>query len=403
MARRLRQLAQLSVAKLERVGPKRLEGLKEMGIETVLDLITHYPRRYLDRTAQVAIRELKVGEEALVLGTVKRAEARRTRNNRSMTEIDVFDGSGYLKATFFNQPWRAKQLPAGTEIAMFGKVDVFNGTRKMTNPVVDLVGNRTGKIVPLYPQSEKSGLTTWELGEWIEEALERAGDFAEPLPERWADELDIVSRTWAMRQIHLPESMGAAQAARRVAWKCAVSSAYSRQGFRSVPPPNHQACGVQNIRVFRCTAGQCGLTIWATSEMPEAQNRGSLSIPGTPRAAIACCARGASTPKTSETLTPTFSNTLPPRITLITPPPPPEPPEPVLPPSRLVGVTSNFPGAPGPCRSSSPSNVATIRSRRLRNHAAACAFSLMKSSAMAPPAAACGQCPSAEITIRRGV
>ena len=215
VARRLRQLAQLNVGELRRVGPKRLEGLKEMGIETVLDLITHYPRRYLDRTAQVAIRELKVGEEALVLGTVKRAEARRTRNNRSMTEIDVFDGSGYLKATFFNQPWRAKQLPAGTEIAMFGKVDVFNGTRKMTNPVVDLVGNRTGKIVPLYPQSEKSGLTTWELGEWIEEALERAGDFAEPLPERWADELDVVPRTWAMRHIHLPESMGAAQAARK--------------------------------------------------------------------------------------------------------------------------------------------------------------------------------------------
>ena len=211
VARRLRQLAKLPVGELKRVTPKRLEGLKEMGIETVLDLITHYPRRYLDRTAQVAIRELKVGEEALVLGIVKRAEARRTRNNRSMTEIDVFDGSGYLKATFFNQPWRAKQLPAGTEIAMFGKVDLFNGTRKMTNPVVDLVGNRTGKIVPLYPQSEKSGLTTWELGEWIEEALQRAGDLAEPLPGRWADEVDVVPRTWAMRQIHLPESMGAAR------------------------------------------------------------------------------------------------------------------------------------------------------------------------------------------------
>ena len=215
MARRLRQLADISVAKLERVGPKRLQGLAEMGIDTVLDLLAHYPRRYLDRTAQVSVRELKIGEEALVLATVRRAEARRSRQGRTFVEIDVFDGTGYLKATFFNQPWRAKQLPAGTEVALFGKVDSFNGARRMTNPIVDLVGSKTGKIVPLYPQSEKAGLTTWEIGEWIEEALQRAGEFADPLPRRWADEVDVVGRTWAMREIHLPESMGAAQAARK--------------------------------------------------------------------------------------------------------------------------------------------------------------------------------------------
>jgi len=59
------------------------------------------------------------------------------------------------------------------------------------------------------------------------------------------------------------------------------------QGLRSDPPPNHHACGVQNIRVFMCTAGQCGFCMCATRLMPEAQNRGSSSMPGTPRAAIA--------------------------------------------------------------------------------------------------------------------
>jgi ATP-dependent DNA helicase RecG len=215
MARRLRQLADISVGRLERIGARRLAGLKEMEIETVLDLLSHYPRRYLDRTAQVSVRELKVGEEALVLGVVKRSELRRTKNNKTFVEVVIFDGSGYLKTTFFNQAWRAKQLNVGTEVAMFGRVDVFRDERKMTNPVVDLVGSKTGKIVPLYPQSEKAGLTTWEIGDWIEEALERAGTFVEPLTERWRDELDLVERTWAMRQIHLPESMGAAQAARK--------------------------------------------------------------------------------------------------------------------------------------------------------------------------------------------
>ena len=215
MDRRLRQLAGVSVDVLHGVGPKRLAGLYEMGIATVLDLLTHYPRRYLDRSNQVSIRELEVGAEALVLATVKRSESRKTRQGPMMVEVDVFDGSGYLKATFFKQPWRAKQLPPGTEVAFFGRITVFKGNRQMTNPVVDLVGKRTGKIVPLYPQSEKSGLTTWELGEWMQEALQRAGEFADPVPEIYLDQLDLIHRTEAMRNIHEPESMVAAQQARR--------------------------------------------------------------------------------------------------------------------------------------------------------------------------------------------
>ena len=85
----------------------------------------------------------------------------------------------------------------------------------MTNPVVDLIGTKTGKIVPIYPQSEKAGLTTWEIGDWVAEALERAGDFDEPLDEELLDRLDLAGRSWAMHQIHEPESMGAAQSARR--------------------------------------------------------------------------------------------------------------------------------------------------------------------------------------------
>ena len=215
VGRRLRQLAGIPVGQLKTVGPKRVKSLEEVGILTVLDLLTHYPRRYLDRTAQTAVRDLKLGEEALVLATVKRIQARKTRNGRSLVEVDVFDGSGYLKVSFFNQPWRAKTLVAGTEVALFGRVDAFKGVRQMTSPVVDLVGKRTGKIVPLYPQSEKAGLTTWELADWITEALERAGEFADPLPERWRTELELAGRNWSMHNVHEAESMGAAQAARK--------------------------------------------------------------------------------------------------------------------------------------------------------------------------------------------
>ena len=94
----------------------------------------------------------------------------------------MFDGSSYLSVTFFNQPWRAKQLTEGTQVVVFGKVERFRGRPQMTNPVVDLVGDRTGRIVPVYPQSEKAGLSSWEIGDWVAEALRRARTFVDPLP-----------------------------------------------------------------------------------------------------------------------------------------------------------------------------------------------------------------------------
>jgi len=215
LARRLGQLARIPVTDLKGVGEKKAESLAMMDIHTVLDLITHYPRRYIDRTRQAAIADLAVGDEALVLASVKRVQTRRTRQRRTMVEVDVFDGATYLHCVFFNQPWRAKQLTAGTQAVFFGKLESYRGRRQMTNPVVDLIGDRTGRIVPVYPQSEKAGMSTWDLATLVEEALARAGELDDPLPEEWRDRLDVVDRTWAVRSIHEPESMEAAHAARR--------------------------------------------------------------------------------------------------------------------------------------------------------------------------------------------
>jgi ATP-dependent DNA helicase RecG len=215
VTRRLYKLADVPVTELRGIGTQRAKDLGDMGIETVLDLVTHYPRRYLDRTQQASIGELKVGEEASVLAHVRRVTARRTRGGRSLVQVEVSDGSGYLRCTFFNQPWRAKQLSAGTQAVFFGRLEVFQGRKQMTSPVVDLIGDRTGRIVPIYPQSEKSGVMTWELAKWMDEALERAGELVDPLPEEWKDRLDLQDRTWSMHEIHNPESLATALRARR--------------------------------------------------------------------------------------------------------------------------------------------------------------------------------------------
>lgn len=189
--------------------------MAQLGIESVLDLLTHYPRRYIDRTKRADVAEMEVGEESLVLAAVTRSSVRRTRQGRPLVELDVDDGTGVLRVAFFNQPWRAKQLPVGTEALFFGKLDLYRSKRQFTNPLVDLVGNRTGRIVPVYPTSERSGIAGWEFGEWVSEALRRAGTIADPLPESWRDELALIGRTDALRQIHAPTSFADMNDARR--------------------------------------------------------------------------------------------------------------------------------------------------------------------------------------------
>ncbi|MBK7167267.1 MAG: ATP-dependent DNA helicase RecG [Candidatus Microthrix sp.] len=206
----LRDLDALAVDKLRGVGGKKRDGLAVLGIDSVLDLLFHYPRRYVDRTREARIADLRPGEEGMFLGEVERISGRRVRGGRALVEARVTDGSGSMKVTFFNQAWRERQLPTGTKAVFYGKVDEFRGARQLTNPVVDLVGDRTGRILPIYPQSEKAKLSTWELADWVAESLRRIAPrgLADPVPRRVLDALDLIDRQDAMASIHAPESMG---------------------------------------------------------------------------------------------------------------------------------------------------------------------------------------------------
>ncbi len=216
----LGDLAAIDVTRLNGVGDKKAKGLAASEIHTLLDLLTFYPRRYLDRTKESRIADLFEGDEASVLVTVEGASSRRIKGGRVMVTATVSDPSGSLKLTFFNQAWRERQLTAGRQAMIYGKVSMFRGQRQMANPVVDLIGDKTGKIIPVYPQTEKSGIHSWDVSGWVAEALRRAvGDgrrgIADPLPEHLLDEHDFVTREAALVGIHQPESMAEMTVARR--------------------------------------------------------------------------------------------------------------------------------------------------------------------------------------------
>ncbi|MGH1502610.1 MAG: ATP-dependent DNA helicase RecG [Acidimicrobiales bacterium] len=213
-------LRELGVEALKGVGPKKAKALAAAEIHDLADLLSFYPRRYLDRTNERRIAELVEGDEASVLVTVVRSSSRRVRGNRVLVNVRVTDGSGTLELSFFNQRWRERQLSEGRQAVVFGKVTSFRGKLQMSSPVVDLIGDQTGRIIPVYPQSEKTGLNSADVAGFVAEALRRieppkGRSLADPVPMALLDRHDFIDRMGAVSSIHAPESMAEAMAARR--------------------------------------------------------------------------------------------------------------------------------------------------------------------------------------------
>ncbi len=212
----LRELDSIDVQRLNGVGPHRRKALHAVGVETVFDLLTYYPRRYIDRTAQAPISEAAVGAEITVVADVLSVSSRRLRGGRRLVSVEVGDASGTMSVIFFNQAWRERQLTDGLAVAIFGKVENYRGRKQMTNPVVDLLGDRTGRIVPVYPQSETAGIATWDVASWVAEAQRRCSPrgIADPVPDWLRSRFQVVERAAAVADIHEPSSMSDQAAAR---------------------------------------------------------------------------------------------------------------------------------------------------------------------------------------------
>ncbi len=213
----LRDLDAIGVERIKGVGDKKRASLHDVGVDTVLDLLTTYPRRWVDRTNEARVSDLLPGQEALVLVSVRTISKRSMRNRRTMVNVVVGDGSGRLQVVFFNQPWREKQLREGMQVALFGKAEVYRGGLQMTNPVVDLIGDRTGRIVPVYPQSEKAALMTWEIAGWVEDALRKCAPrgIADPVSEATRRRYGLIARGAAFQSIHAPDTIAEKEQARR--------------------------------------------------------------------------------------------------------------------------------------------------------------------------------------------
>ncbi len=198
-------LAKIPVDVLKGVGEKYSDSLATVGIYSVLDLLTCYPYRYEDRRQVAEIDTMVPGNSAWLRVRVMDIDSRRLRNGRTVVNIVAGDGSGTLKVVFFNQPWRARQLRQGSHIWIFGELAIHRNSVQMVNPIVDTSPElpQLG-LIPVYPASEKASITSSDIMRFVEEALSRAGELADPLDNATRQRLELWDRTTAFRKIHRP-------------------------------------------------------------------------------------------------------------------------------------------------------------------------------------------------------
>jgi ATP-dependent DNA helicase RecG len=199
-------------------GPPAHEVLAEgLGIRTVGQLLRHYPRRYIDRSATVPIGELRFrqGQDVTVIGRVRNVEKRltRTRRRQTMVTVKVYDGTGTLDLVFFNQPWTASLYRPGVELAVSGRAAIYQRRLQLQNQEVEILRGddaetvHTGRITPVHRATE--GITTRTIRELVYRALQRLGPLSEPIPSEIVAAEALSDEDRALRDIHFPEDESA--------------------------------------------------------------------------------------------------------------------------------------------------------------------------------------------------
>ncbi len=202
-----------SIKYLKGVGEKRAAMLAKLGIFTLWDLLTFYPRTYEDWSKITSIKDAPMNETVCIRAIVG-APCREARIRKGMTlyKTEVTDGEMLLDITFFNNPYSAKKLEQGKEYLFFGKITGKGYFRSMNSPdFVETDG--TGGIRPIYPQT--AGMNSRAIEKLIKTAFEYTAKLQDPIPEEIRNSYCLMELSDALRNIHFPKSEDLLSEARR--------------------------------------------------------------------------------------------------------------------------------------------------------------------------------------------
>ncbi len=206
-----------SVTILPGVGPKHAETLGRLNLRTLRDMLYYLPKRYDDYSCLKPINRLVYGEEVTVIGTVQSVVTRNIRGGKAqVVEAVIYDGTGALRLTWFNQAWIGKRLRPKEHIVVSGKIDQYLGRMIISSPEWEPLEQQqlsTNRIVPVYP------LTANITQRWLRKMINGVVEYWAPrvpdmLPAEIKSSAGVMPISQALLQVHFPDSFDNLKAAR---------------------------------------------------------------------------------------------------------------------------------------------------------------------------------------------
>ncbi|MFJ5558431.1 ATP-dependent DNA helicase RecG [Streptomyces sp. NPDC093250] len=216
------------------LGPATAKVMAEhLGLQTVGDLLHHYPRRYEERGRLTHLADLPMDEHVTVVAQVADARlhtfasAKAPRGKGQRLEVTITDGSGRLQLVFFGAGVHKphKELLPGTRAMFAGKVSVFNRRLQLAHPAYELLRGDTeetvetwaGALIPIYPATAK--MESWKIGKALQTVLPSAQEALDPLPDSLRAGRGLVPLPEALLKIHRPHTKADIEDARaRLKW-----------------------------------------------------------------------------------------------------------------------------------------------------------------------------------------
>lgn len=187
-----------------------------MGVSSVRDLLSCYPRRYIDLSQVCTIQQAVIGSQCTLAVKVYEVKRKNPRPRLSLVEVSLVDDTGIIIATCFNQPWMADRVKAGMDVTVAGKVEFNYGFKRMVNPLIEArePGDEVqGKVLPVHPACAK--LSRNMVSRMVSNAVSMVRGCYDPLPLSLRRKYRLYSRWESLRAVHQPDSMDDAQQARR--------------------------------------------------------------------------------------------------------------------------------------------------------------------------------------------
>ncbi|MCF0154862.1 MAG: DEAD/DEAH box helicase, partial [Veillonella sp.] len=204
-----------ALTSIKGVGPGIERQLHKLGITSVNNLRTYFPRSYEDRRKIYTVRDLLADMTGGVVGIVMAVQEKRPRPRLSILEITITDNSGSLKIVLFNQGYKKNFYKVGQRLYVYGKVDVQYGSKQMNTPQMESLSpgmEPDQGIIPIYPLVE--GVSQFVVRSAVKQWFAANQSLPDLLPDDLGSEHTSMSRYQAFKNMHFPTSSEAFEKAR---------------------------------------------------------------------------------------------------------------------------------------------------------------------------------------------